>query len=243
MTTTPPRPLGLILFNLWLLLAAAVPGFAQSESAVAEAPATVRRFDSTELNRLLQDDAFDYDREEAPDEPSTSDAAWDEFNKWLRSLFGDSEGGTALRWIIISACVVLVGFIVFRFVGTDMRLLSGRGAAARINYKIEDEDIHEMDFEKLIEAAKAASNYKRSLRLLYLQALKQMTDKGLIRWQPNKTNNDYRYELAGTRLEEPFADATPVFDRLFYGDRPLDRTEYDQAELQFRQLSAAIKAA
>nr|WP_262905325.1 DUF4129 domain-containing protein [Hymenobacter nitidus] len=86
-------------------------------------------------------------------------------------------------------------------------------------YDTAAEDIHSLDFNTLLAQAEAAGNYRLAVRLGYLAVLKQLTDHGLIRWQPEKTNHDYLRELTAGSLRPAFQEITRQFEYVWYGEQ------------------------
>jgi len=67
-----------------------------------------------------------------------------------------------------------------------------------------------------------------------------MTDKELIDWQLQKTNDDYLKELGSTKLQEPFKTITRLYDYIWYGNFDLDELKYMKAEHAFVQLQKTL---
>jgi hypothetical protein len=81
-----------------------------------------------------------------------------------------------------------------------------------------EEDIHSLDFEKLIREAVQQQQYRLAIRLLFLQALKLLADHHHIHWQPGKTNHDYLEELTDDRLRSGFSELNFYFEYAWYGN-------------------------
>lgn len=188
---------------------------------------TLRSPSGDALDRYRSSDEFIYDRE-----PRETESIWEKFLRWLRErlrdLLGGSEGeATVTQWIGYTIAALAVIFVIMKLLGTDLRGLFLRGNPNRVSPFAElDENIHEMDFDALIEEAVAARHYRRAVRLLYLKALKILADRGHIDWRRDKTNHDYLRELRGKKaaLGGAFADATVLFEYVWYGDMPIDES-------------------
>jgi hypothetical protein len=101
---------------------------------------------------------------------------------------------------------------------------------------VEEENIHEIDFDKDIRDAEKDGDYRRAIRLLFLKVLKNLSDAELIYWDPNKTNHQYLYELKGTNIYSPFVQCVNIFDRVWYGEWEIDQTYYSANKDQFEEL-------
>ena len=95
------------------------------------------------------------------------------------------------------------------------------------------ENIHELDFEKMIAEAVKKKMYRLAVRLHYLKTLKKLTDKELIHWQINKTNVDYMREMQTKPLHEDFRHLTYWFDHVWYGNFELTSAHFEDIEQHF----------
>ncbi len=154
---------------------------------------------SAELQKMLSDEDYIYDRVgPAPKTP------WERFKEWFWRMVDDlfdSNGGKIglgiLKYLLIVAAIVL---IIFLLIKNDIRaLFYGKSASIAIDFKEFEEDIHSINFQELIAKAIQNKDYRKAIRLHFLKLLKELTDKNLIKWQIDKTNNDYTIELAKSK--------------------------------------------
>ncbi len=99
------------------------------------------------------------------------------------------------------------------------------------------EDINTIDFDKMIEEAVKSGMYRRAVRLYYLKALKQLSDRSQILWEINKTNRDYLYELKSPQLRSGFEDITYVYEYVWYGNVEIDAEKFSKVRSTFNQFS------
>ena len=111
---------------------------------------------------------------------------------------------------------------------------------AYVSLSEEEHIIKNEDIQELIRKALAERNFRLAVRYYYLFTLQLMTDKNLIDWQLQKTNDDYLKELKGTRLQEPFRTITRLYDYIWYGNFDLDEVKYMKAESAFVQLQKTL---
>ncbi|AII52990.1 DUF4129 domain-containing protein [Hymenobacter sp. APR13] len=178
---------------------------------------------------------------EVKSEQSAWDLFWVRFWRWLAELLDTRSGQVVWKYGIYAGLVVALVFVVLKLLQIDFTRAFGRAPrAAALPYDVESEDIHGLQFDELITAAETAGNYRLAVRLGYLQVLKQLTDQGLIRWQPDKTNHDYLFELPPGPLPDAFRELTRQFDYVWYGEQDdLTPGHYAQARatrLAFQQL-------
>ncbi|MFN0037674.1 MAG: DUF4129 domain-containing protein [Saprospiraceae bacterium] len=103
-----------------------------------------------------------------------------------------------------------------------------------------DEYIHETDLERFLREALASANWPLAVRLYFLQAIKQLSEKEAIAWSKEKTNRDYLREMRNHRLGAQFRDATRLYERVWYGNQPLSAEEFGRLEPGFKDLLGEI---
>ncbi len=195
-----------------------------------------RKFDEAQLEKFRNDKDFDY-RDKAPTKAKET-ISW--LEKWLRDLF-DMELGAQTNDVIynIITIVLIVGALatlIWALTSVQFRwILSGKGAKAPPVFTIEEENIHEISFTREIAAAEAAGNFRKAIRLHYLEMLKALSDHSMIAWEPQKTNHDYADELRNTAYADDFSRLTYWFDYIWYGKLPVDAGLYADIREKFRK--------
>lgn len=86
-----------------------------------------------------------------------------------------------------------------------------------------------------MEDAVTERNFRLAVRLLYLQTLKRLTDAGWIAYKPDKTNQQYVYELTSSPLQADFERLTRQFEFVWYGDFPINEARFEAIHSQFKQ--------
>jgi hypothetical protein len=202
-------------------------------------PLPDRRPDAARLHQLQDDPAFHY-QEVAPE----SLGLWDRFWYWIASLFSRlfSTRGGQLTWKYgwYAAIVAALVFAVLKLLKVDLTGAFGRSRRhSGLAYDVLDEDIHAIDFPARLAEAEAAGNYRLAVRLGYLEALKHLSDAGLLQWEPNKTNHVYLHELPAGPLREAFRVATRQFEYVWYGELLLTAAQYGPV----REAQRAVRTA
>jgi len=215
--------------------------------AAAQPP--VRRPAASRLQELRGQRDFQY-REATP---ASTNSFWGRLLAWLFRQFGHifdtKDGRVAWDTIVYGLMGALLVFAVLKLLQVDVTKLFGRAARALpLAYETGQENIHELDFAEALAQAEAAGNLRLAVRLGYLQQLKHLTDRDLIDWQPDKTNQTYLRELEASRpsARPAFAELTRQFEYAWYGESPVPPALYQQvreAQLQFAQQLGGVRAA
>ncbi|WP_165822177.1 DUF4129 domain-containing protein [Hymenobacter edaphi] len=233
---------------LALLLLAAVPLPAPAQKARPKttqrapavlppgpAPAAVRRFSAAELQRLRADDDLQYRQDPPPDNPVLR---W--FQQLLRRIFRvvfSPESGIYWKILFYALAVGALVLVVLQLLGLKPgEWLRGRGRRVPVPYALEADDVHEETLPDRLRAAEEAGQWRLATRLGYLLVLKQLTDRALIDWQPQKTNHHYDAELRqrGPALAPAFGALTWQFEYVWYGEFALTREQYGQVQAERR---------
>jgi hypothetical protein len=177
-----------------------------------------RNFSATTIDRLKSDESLRY--EEAP---TIAESLWDRalllFKQFLDSLFTGAvktNWGRVFSYIFGLVLIIILIMMILR-VNAFKVFYSGQGAST-IPYSALHENIHELDFDKLIQEATAEGDYRKAIRLLFLHSLKMLADKNFIHWEQGKTNHDYLSELTVANLKEGFNELNYYFEYAWYGN-------------------------
>jgi hypothetical protein len=191
-----------------------------------------------DLKKMLEDEDYIYDRVgPAPKTP------WDRFKEWfwrmIDKLF-DSDGGKIgfdiLKYVLIALAIAL---IIYLLIKNNIRaLFYGKSASIEINFTEFDDDIHNIDFQDLITKAIQNKDYRKAVRLHFLKLLKELTDKNLIHWQIDKTNNDYTIELSKSKFSSQFNELALLYEFIWYGDFDLNEERFKSTIEKFNAFKA-----
>lgn len=201
-----------------------------------------REFNTDQLNAYRLDEAFQY--EEAAEEESTY---FDVVMDWVEDLLSFRSGGTSpvLQIIIYIVIGILVGVAIYYVLKLAKVKLPHFFKKATDNegldYAVDDEDIHQMPINSLLQKAIEEKRYRMAVRLFYLRALKDLSDRGMIHWQPDKTNHDYINEIKPGAIQHQFEDLTLLFEYAWYGEFELDAKKFQSAREQFGAFSKQVK--
>ena len=195
---------------------------------------STRHFNQKALDNYKADKDFNYSGQSIG-KPSL----WQRFWAWvwyhITRLFNSIPfSGTALKYLFAVLGVALAAFIIFKSLGIDpITFWRGEAAKIAVPYSESLEDIHGVDFDTEIERAVAQHNFRLAVRLLYLKCLKQLSDKDLIQWQPDKTNTAYISELNAPEQKRVFGLLTRQFEYVWYGNFAINKQAYADIDMLF----------
>jgi len=195
----------------------------------------VRKFNEDSITTYSKQKEFIYD-----DVPPAKANWWDRFWRWLWNKINHLNGakaGPILKYGIIILVIGIVTFVIIKFIGVDLKILTGKSKKVTVPYEETLENIHEIDFDEQLEVALANGNYRLGARLLYLKTLKNLSDKELIFWQPEKTNQAYVLELENENYQKEFGELTNQFEYIWYGEFHIDKQTFEYINQSFSRFN------
>ncbi|WP_299667193.1 hypothetical protein [uncultured Polaribacter sp.] len=135
---------------------------------------------------------------------------------------------------------LLGGFIVFVILkimlGSETSFWNFKKGKKKVAEKLvyEDEDIHEVDLEALLQQAIAAQNYRLAIRYYYLSVLKLLANKKLIDYHKDKTNAAYKFELEKGSMRDEFSYLSYVYTYVWYGEFSINTTDFSKIQEKYK---------
>ena len=199
----------------------------------------VRAFSKPGIDSIASLRDFRYEKE-----PVETPSLWDRFWFWVWdtyfSIMETESGRRTLHILYWAIGLGAIAFFLYKVMRMNrMGLFTGDGYSA-VPYRIEDDNIHAIAFETAIREAIAAGDYRLATRLMYLQSLKLLSDKGLINWMQGKTNADYQHELRNTGVALSFNSITRIFEYVWYGNHVLPEHDFEAARSAFSRFQQSI---
>lgn len=169
---------------------------------------------------------------------------WDRFWRWfwktVYGLLNSKNVGGLIRYGLTALAIAIVVFIIIKLTGVDFKLFFGKSKTVSVPYEESLENIHEIDFDEQLTQALANGNYRLAVRLLYLRTLKKLTDKNLIYWQLEKTNQAYVAELTDEKQQAAFKLLTNQFEYIWYGEFFIDKNTFSSINESFQQFNQQL---
>lgn len=227
------------LLGLVLVLLGAMPAAAQTVRVDTSA-VTLREVPADVVEGFRADPAYRYDLP-VPQVDSWLARALDWIGDNLFGWLNDPRAGDAFEAFIYLLAAVVVGYALLRLLRMEAaHVFQRRSAAAPVALETLDENILEMDFDRLIDEAVAAQQFRRAVRLLYLRTLQHLADAGLIEWQRDKTNHAYIDELRRPALRPALAYLTGLFEYVWYGDFSVDEAAFGRVRHSFNRFDELL---
>lgn len=207
-----------------------------------------KKFDVKKIEAYKQQEDFIYVVEKR--EPTFIEKAWNWFKRTIKRVlsffFDDITPAVGfLAWLLRVLPYIIAGLVLFFLIKFFLKvntrnILEGKTNKSIVNLSDEEELIRDKDLPSLIQKAITDKNYQLAVRYYYLLLLKNLSEKELISWQQEKTNEDYIKELSSTKFNNDFEQLTYLYDYVWYGEFLIDEVAFIQVETKFKKTIAKI---
>jgi hypothetical protein len=150
-------------------------------------------------------------------------------------------GGSGILQVmlIILAAAALGALLFFFFRGK----VSNTKVERKGSFSIEEieEALHESDLERFLREAIEKKEYRLAVRIYYLMAIKELSERNWISWKKDKTNNQYLFEMSQRPNFTLFREITRLFEYTWYGDMTVGEMQFHAIDPRFRQFLNELK--
>lgn len=124
--------------------------------------------------------------------------------------------------------IIAIGFIVFIFykIFQNPIFTFKKKKSVLINNEETEEPFENAEYDTLIEAAEENHKFNYATRYLFLKTLKNLSEKRLIEYAPQKTNKDYLKEMNQHKYFDQFEKLTAAYEYAWYGKFLMDKKKY-----------------
>lgn len=167
------------------------------------------------------------------------------FFTWLGDTFGfdiDWLDYQTLEYIVYGLLGIIVLYLLIKFLlQSPITSVFKNEDKAIEGFTYVEENIEQVDFDKLIKKAIKQNNFRLATRYMYLKTLKVLASKNTIQWHYDKTNSDYLNEITDSKLKGLFKRVSYIYDYVWYGEFPIDEVSFNKNKDDFNQLIKTTK--
>ena len=188
---------------------------------------------TTDLNTKYSGKKFKYidNLKKEKIQPSIDTSGADLFLSFMATVFP----------YLIGLIIVLI--ILKTFINTESGFWKFGKSTKKTTKKLvhdDDENIDETDFDNLLSRAITNGNYRLATRYHYLTTLKKLSQKELIKYDKDKTNTEYQFELKNKELRKKFSYLAYIYDYVWYGEFPVDQVKFNVIANKYKSFIQAI---
>lgn len=216
----------LLFFGLSCVGLSAQENTVASETAVQE----TREFNESRIQELKESGDFDY-VESREEPPSLLQRIMSFINNFIRQVFMAATGTPVGRLFLYIALFILLIVAIIKIFSINVKdVFYGSADKGKTDFEFLEENLHELDLDKLLAEALVKEDFRLAIRIEYLKALRSLSEAQIIDWEQGKTNYEYLYQLETESLKQPFKDLCYYFDYAWYGDFEIEKPIYDKAK-------------
>lgn len=197
------------------------------------------RFDPDFRSRY-QSSAFSY-KDVTPQK-----SLWQRFVAWLdRKLkewfdLRDTETSGNVLTIIGYTLLGIIALVALYFLARALFHREGnwvfsRSPQAGLRYDEGTGNIESADFDDLIRRALAQNDRRLATRYQYLRLLRELSRRGFIEFDKEKTNSEYAYEIREEALRRQFQYLSYLYNYIWYGKFEVDEPTYAKTAVAFQE--------
>lgn len=207
---------------------------------------TQRKF-SDDFQEKYQDKDFIYEQKKHT--ANWWDQLVESITRFIQDLFrikDPKQAQDTVDIILKTLAVLIILFVVYKIIQLVLNK-EGQwifGSAKNQNVlQVEDVavNVHQINFAKAIEQSLQQNDYRLAIRYYYLWTLKKLSDSNQIKWDPEKTNADYAYELQNSALKHDFEYHSYLYDYAWYGGFEISKEHFSQAKNSFEKFLKNIR--
>ena len=185
-----------------------------------------RNVDQAQVEKLRKDDAFWYVNKSPIREevrlPSES----------YQNKLGRQQWFRNLMWFLMVGGFIAV--LIWFLMSSNVKLFRKKSTLiSKSENNIVTENIFDINYNEEIHKAIKTENYRLAVRLMYLQLLKDLSQRGIIKYKQERTNNDYVMQLYNTPFYKPFFQLTRNFEYAWYGQFEIKREAFKTIQSDF----------
>lgn len=160
------------------------------------------------------------------------EAFWDLLASLFRNLFGVFTGdwsvGNSIVWLAVLA---ILAWSLWKLAPIVARWLASGGRAADPRQMVDWQTLAEADvLSEQAARALRAGQYAEAIRFALLALIASLQQRGLLRFDPARTNREYQSELRHVpELAAPFGQLALIYERVWYGRLPARPDDAERA--------------
>lgn len=136
-------------------------------------------------------------------------------------------------WIVIIA--TFLGFLAILLANSNVSLFrrSKKVSNVQEDEEMETADIFAINYQKEIDKAVNAGNFRLAVRFMFLRLLRNLSDKNVIQYTQDRTNFDYLLQLHNTNWYAGFFRIVRNYEYAWYGHFEVDKEKFNVIKNDF----------
>lgn len=145
--------------------------------------------------------------------------------------FWQRPGFQSLMWVVI--IIAFVGILILYLKEGNISIFRSTKHISETAEEEGTENIFVINYQKEIDKAITAADYRLAIRLMYLRLLRNLSEKGAIAYTQDKTNFDYLAEASSKKWYNLFFIITRNYEYAWYGHFEVDSNKFEVIRKEF----------
>ena len=131
---------------------------------------------------------------------------------------------------------IIIFIILKLYLGESINLWNFNKPKNKLAEKLiyEDEDIESTDLDSLLKRALENKNTRLATRYYYLLVLKKLSQKEIIKYDKDKTNSEYLFELEDVGIRKDFSYLSYIYSYVWYGEFNLNENDFNKVQKRYK---------
>jgi hypothetical protein len=192
----------------------------------------VKKFDEKQWQEIVGEETFS-EKVREKKEKNKNDSTISPVAPWIGLVL------RVLAYVFLIGIVIAIIWLIIKNTDAISGSLQKRdNLFANLQQKIED--INEVDLEAWLAQAKAENNLKAIIRIHYLITLRNLQRSGFIKYQKDKTNRDYLFEMLSKPHAQQFKSLTLAYEWIWYGEISFSNEQFKSVEEEFLHMNQSL---
>lgn len=144
----------------------------------------------------------------------------------------------ALFWILI-----IGGFLVFLVLflsNSNVKIFRSSKGIKTEEIEEETDNIFAINYQKETDKAIQSGNYRQAIRFMFLNLLRDLSEKDIIKYKQDRTNFDYLLQLHNTAWYDGFFKLARNYEYAWYGHFSVDAEKFNMIRKEFKNFENRI---
>ena len=141
-------------------------------------------------------------------------------------------------WLL---AIVFISYIFYKVLAKNGIFIKKKNQLFQPEEEGASHDLNEISqYDQLISEAENNHDLNLAIRYLFLKTLKTLSDKGLINFTAEKTNNEYVKEMIENTHYDEFQKLTHIYEYMWYGKFLIHKNDYQNLKEEFNSFNKNV---
>ncbi|WP_333660940.1 hypothetical protein [Chishuiella changwenlii] len=142
---------------------------------------------------------------------------------------------TFIFYAVIGLLLIMIAYSIYKN-GSFLKS-NAKKIYSDTDFDYIEENLAHIDLNHLINKAENEGNFPLAIRYLHYQSLQILNEKGLIEWDPKKTNQQLINQIEDENNRITFSQNTKIFNQIWFGEFEIDAEKYQTFKGMFNQFN------